>query len=184
MQTTDMPITSIKPYKRNARIIHDSAIDAVAESIKQFGFRQPIVIDNNGVVIVGHTRLLAAKKLKLKTVPVHIADTLTDEQVKAYRIADNSTSDLTDWDIPALEVELETLDVDMTAFGVPAELDSLVIIDDVEKVDPPEYSDKEPVYMWTIRLAGGDIEALRNKVESRARATGQSSEELIKELLQ
>jgi ParB-like chromosome segregation protein Spo0J len=84
---------SITPYERNPRI-NDKAVDAVATSLKEFGFRQPIVVDTGNVIIAGHTRYKAALKLGLQKVPVHIATDLSPEQVKAYRIADNKTGEL------------------------------------------------------------------------------------------
>ncbi|MFM7976958.1 MAG: ParB N-terminal domain-containing protein, partial [Pirellula sp.] len=90
------PIAEIKPYPNNPRI-NDDAVDAVASSIKEFGFRQPIVVDTDGVIICGHTRFKAAQKLGLEKVPIHVATDLTPEQIKAYRIADNKSSELADW---------------------------------------------------------------------------------------
>jgi hypothetical protein len=109
------------PYARNARKIPQSAIDKVAASIQEFGFRQPIVVDKNRVVLAGHTRLLAAKKLGLKKVPVHVASNLTVAQAKAYRLADNRTNNETIWDCELLGLELKELKVDefsleLTAF--------------------------------------------------------------------
>lgn len=100
------PITRPKPYPGNARHMTDRAVDTVAASIRQFGWRQPIVVDVEDVVIVGHTRLLAAQKLELETVPVHIADNLTPAQVRAYRIMDNRAADETSWDLELLEIEM------------------------------------------------------------------------------
>jgi len=88
MLVEQRPISSIRPYENNPRINAD-AVDAVAASIREFGFRQPIVVDEEGVIIVGHTRYLAALKLGLEVVPVHVAVGLTPAQAKAYRIADN-----------------------------------------------------------------------------------------------
>ncbi len=93
------PIDKPIPYARNSRKIPERAIDKVAASIKEFGWRQAIVVDKDGVIICGHTRLLAAKKLGLKQVPVHVADNLTPAQVKAYRLMDNRSHEETDWDI-------------------------------------------------------------------------------------
>jgi len=84
---------SITPYEKNPRL-NDDAVDAVAASIREFGFRQPVVVDAEGVIICGHTRWKAAKKLQLAKVPVHVATDLSPEQVKAYRIADNKTAEL------------------------------------------------------------------------------------------
>ena len=90
-------IEEIKPYENNPRI-NDEAIEYVANSIKEFGFRNPIILDKNNVIICGHTRLLASKELKLKEVPCIIADDLTDEQVKALRLADNKVAEKSMWD--------------------------------------------------------------------------------------
>lgn len=117
MEVKNVSIDSIKPYKNNPRD-NEAGVDAVANSIKEFKWQQPIVVDKDNIIIVGHTRLLAAKKLKLKQVPVVVADSLTPEQVKAYRLADNKTNELTDWDDDLLEEELNSiLDIDMTDFG-------------------------------------------------------------------
>ena len=89
-------LSEIKPYPGNPRV-NDAAVAAVAASIREFGFRQPIVVDEDGVIIVGHTRWKAARKLGLETVPVHVAMGLTPAQVKAYRLADNKTGELSDW---------------------------------------------------------------------------------------
>ena len=101
-------IEDIRPYERNPRI-NDQAVDAVAASLQEFGFRQPIVVDANGVIIAGHTRWKAAKKLGLAKVPVHVAVDLTPGQIKAYRIADNKTGELAEWDLEILPIELNEL---------------------------------------------------------------------------
>src|SRR5207244_12636247 len=87
------PIDTIRPYENNPRV-NDPAVDAVAASIRQFGFRQPIVVDEQGVIVAGHTRYKAALKLGLETVPVHVAKGITPAQLKAYRIADNQSATL------------------------------------------------------------------------------------------
>jgi DNA modification methylase len=97
------------PYVNNARK-NDHAVDAVASSIKNYGFKQPIVIDGHGEVVAGHTRLKAAKKLGLKEVPVIVADDLTPAQVKAYRIADNRVGELAEWDMELLQLELDDIE--------------------------------------------------------------------------
>jgi DNA modification methylase len=113
-------IDDIHPYDRNPRL-NDKAVEAVADSLREFGFRQPIVVDAEGVIIVGHTRWKAAKKLGLAKVPVHVATDLTPEQVKAYRIADNKTGEIAEWDLEILPIELNELreggfDMDVLAF--------------------------------------------------------------------
>ena len=113
------PIDSITPYENNPRL-NDKAVDAVAASLKEFGFRQPIVVDSSGVIIAGHTRFRAAQKLQLAHVPVHVATDLTDEQIKAYRIADNKTGEIAEWNFEILPIELSelaTAGFDMTGFG-------------------------------------------------------------------
>lgn len=113
-------LSQVKPYGGNPRSISKHAVDAVARSIDQFGFRQPIVVDKQGVIVVGHTRWLAAKKLKLAKVPVHVATGLTAAQVRAYRLADNRTGELADWDLELLPVELDALaktSVDLAGVG-------------------------------------------------------------------
>ena len=111
------PIKSIRPYEKNPRR-NDEAVDAVAASIREFGWQQPIVVDKDGVIIAGHTRYKAAKKLKCDTVPVVVADDLTEDQVKAYRLADNKTGELAEWDFSALEEELAGIaEIDMSQFG-------------------------------------------------------------------
>lgn len=92
-----MDVKDLIPYDKNPRK-NKGAVDAVANSIKEFGFKVPIIVDKNNVIITGHTRLKAAKRLKMKEVPVIKADDLTEEQVKAFRIADNKTGELAEWD--------------------------------------------------------------------------------------
>jgi len=101
-------IDRIKPYEKNPRR-NEKAVEAVAKSIEQFGFRQPVVIDAGGVIVVGHTRYKAALKLRLKRVPVHVANDLTPEQARAYRIADNKSAEASEWDVELLPVELGEL---------------------------------------------------------------------------
>lgn len=117
MQVTMRKVSDVKPYEKNPRR-NDGAVDAVAASIKEFGFQQPIVVDKDGVIIAGHTRYKAAKKLKCDTVPVVVADDLTEEQVKAYRLADNKSGELAGWDFAMLQDELAQFDdFDMEQFG-------------------------------------------------------------------
>ena len=107
----------IRPYEKNPRK-NDDAVKYVTESIKQFGFKVPIVIDHNGVIVAGHTRYKAAKKLKMETVPCIVADDLTDEQIKAFRLADNKVAEKAEWDFDLLGEEMDELfNFDMTVFG-------------------------------------------------------------------
>lgn len=111
-------INKITPYARNARQIPPEAVDKVASSIREFSFRQPIVVDGQGVIICGHTRLLAARKLGMREVPVHVADNLTPTQVRAYRLLDNRSHEETTWDSDLLAFEL----VDLKELGLDLEL--------------------------------------------------------------
>src|SRR5262245_60661550 len=111
--------SDIKPYPSNPRL-NDSAVEAVARSLTEFGFRQPIVVDSEGVIVVGHTRWKAAQKLGLDKVPVHVAKELTPAQIKAYRLADNRTNEIADWDFGLLPIELsalQELDFDIGLLG-------------------------------------------------------------------
>ena len=117
MKIIEKNLEELIPYDNNPRNNED-AVDAVAESIKEFGWQQPIVIDPDSVIVAGHTRYLAAKKLQLKTVPVVIATDLTKDQIKAYRLADNRTAELASWDYEKLNLEMMDLKAfDMQAFG-------------------------------------------------------------------
>ena len=112
-----MKTSDLIPYDRNPRK-NDASVDTVAASIKEFGFKVPIVVDSNNVVVTGHTRLKAAKKLKMETVPVIRADDLTDEQVRAFRLADNKAGEASEWDFNELGEELGNIfDLDMSQFG-------------------------------------------------------------------
>lgn len=136
MQVTDRKLSEIRPYEKNPRR-NDDAVQAVVNSIKEFGWQQPIVVDKDGVIIVGHTRYKAAKKLKLKTVPVVVAD-LTEEQARAYRIADNSTGEISTWDYDKLMQELEEIEIDMGQFGLDIESQY------IETTEMPEIKEDEP----------------------------------------
>jgi len=114
-------LSDIIPYENNPRI-NDAAVDAVAASIREFGFRQPVVVDGADVLIVGHTRWKAAQKLGLKEIPVHVATDLTPAQIQAYRIADNEIATIADWDYDLLPLELAELqlaDFDLGLLGFP-----------------------------------------------------------------
>ena len=122
-------VDEIIPYEKNPRI-NDAAVDAVAQSIKEFGFRVPIVLDKNNVIITGHTRLRSAKSIGLTEVPCIIAENLTPEQVQAYRIADNKTGEIAEWNYDLLPIELRDLqekDFDLSLLGFDTdELDRLL----------------------------------------------------------
>ena len=135
MKIVDKPIEWLRPYENNPRN-NEQAVEAVANSIKEFGFKVPIVATIDGEIVNGHTRFKAAKFLKLKTVPVLIADDLTEEQIKAFRLADNKTGELADWDVELLYGELDELTgFDMTMFGFE---DIDFSLDDFEEVEKEE----------------------------------------------
>jgi hypothetical protein len=168
LKVCSWPIAKPIPYARNSRKIPERAIDKVAASIKEFGWRVPIVVDKDGVVICGHTRLLAAKKLGLQHVPVHVADNLTAAQVKAYRLMDNRSHEETDWDLELLGPELEELrglDFDLTLTGFDQhEIDDFLCdpdADDRANIAPPlpEHPVARPGDLWMLgkhRLICGD----------------------------
>lgn len=116
MNIQNLTIDKIKPYKNNPRKISQTAIDMVAKSIKEFGFKNPIIIDKNNVIVCGHTRLLAAQQLKLNDIPVISASDLTDKQIKAFRLIDNKTSEFSEWDNNLLVEELN-FDFDFDEYG-------------------------------------------------------------------
>lgn len=141
MNIIEKKITEIIPYEKNPRK-NDEAVKYVAESIKNFGFKVPIVIDKNNVIVAGHTRYKASKKLGLKVVPCIVADDLTEEQIKAYRLADNKVSELAEWDIELLDEELDgILDINMCDFGFELNFDEEekeVVEDDFDAELPEE----------------------------------------------
>lgn len=123
MKMQMMATSDLIPYVNNPRQ-NDDAVDAVASSIKNFGFKVPIVIDGQNEIVNGHTRLKAAKKLGMEEVPVIVADDLTSEQIKAFRLADNKVAEIAEWDEELLSIELEeldNLDFDMSEFGFEEE---------------------------------------------------------------
>ena len=110
MKIEIVDISTIKPYENNPRKLKDSAIEKVAMSLKEYGFRQPIVVDKDNIIVAGHTRYRASKKLGLKQVPISIIDNLTPEQINAYRIADNRTAEESEWDNELLKMEIKELE--------------------------------------------------------------------------
>lgn len=152
-------VAELKPYKNNPRK-NDKAVDAVAASIKAFGFKQPVVIDDNGEIIAGHTRLKAAKKLGIKTVPCIVADDLTPEQIKAYRLADNKTAELAEWDMELLPLELDDLqEFDMTLFGFELPKGKAEVTEDDYEITVPAEPSTKPGEMYQLgrhRLMCGD----------------------------
>lgn len=132
MEVVNKLLKDIKPYNKNPRR-NDDAVPYVAESIKEFGFKVPIVLDRNNIIVCGHTRYKAAKELKLKSVPCVIADDLTDEQIKAFRLADNKVAEQAEWDFELLDGELlDIFEIDMECFGFDVLEDITEDIEDEE----------------------------------------------------
>lgn len=133
-------LDELKDYENNPRH-NEAAIGKVAESIKQFNFKVPIVIDKDNVIIAGHTRRKAAERLGMQTVPCIVADDLTEEQVKAFRLADNKTSEFAEWDFEKLNeelAELRDIDFDMSAFGFVSPSVDWDDVDDLEEYEEPK----------------------------------------------
>lgn len=139
MKITEFKTDELIPYINNPRN-NDEAVDYVAASIKEFGFRQPIIIDKDKVIVAGHTRLKAAKKLGLETVPCIMADDLSEQQIKAFRLADNKVSEFASWDMDKLMIELEALDdIDMSEYGFDElEKEAEAFLEEVEEDELPE----------------------------------------------
>ena len=152
-----MPVSEVRPYEKNPRK-NAGAVQYVKASIEKFGFRQPIIIDKNRVIVCGHTRLLAAKSLGMADVPCIFADDLTEEQVKAYRLADNKVAEFAEWDTDLLEGELEAIGIDMTQFGFELFSRKEVVEDDFDP-EPPEEPKSRPGQVYRLgrhRLMCGD----------------------------
>ena len=151
MEVSNVSLSELKEYENNPRLINDEAIERVAASIKEFGFKVPIIVDEDNVIIAGHTRKLAAQSVGMDEVPVIIADDLTEEQIKAFRLADNKVSEFSEWDFELLYSEMETLDIDMDLFGFDEELPD-IDIDDVFQEEP------EAPKVNKLKWNGGEIE--------------------------
>lgn len=152
------PLTELKPYEKNPRK-NEAAVEYVAKSIKEFGFRQPIVIDKNGVIVAGHTRYKAAEKLKYNTVPCVVADDLTKQQIKAYRLADNKVAEMAGWDYDLLGEELEELsDFNMFDFGFHAIDDLTLDVNDEDFLQDTEITKDKAPKKITCPHCGEEIE--------------------------
>lgn len=163
MNIIEKPINEVIPYEKNPRI-NDNAVPAVMKSIEEFGFKVPIVIDKKGTIVTGHTRLKAAKKLGMKTVPCIVADDLTPEQIKAFRLADNKVAEAAEWDMGLLTEELDGIvDIDMSDFNFGDITDSPssedVVEDNDENIEIPSEPKTRLGDLWTIgrhKLMCGD----------------------------
>ena len=133
MQVVEKKISELVEYENNPRV-NDNAVEPVAESIKSFGFKQPLVIDRNNVIVCGHTRYQAAIKLGLEKVPCVIADDLTDDEVRAYRIIDNKSGEYALWNDDLLKTELGAIDFDMSGYEFPDFADIPSIADEIKEL--------------------------------------------------
>jgi DNA modification methylase len=169
MQIELRELSSIRLYANNPRV-NDDGVDAVAKSLQEFGWRQPIVVDQYGVIVCGHTRWKAAQKLGLAQVPVHVATDLTPEQIRAYRIADNQTANLSTWNLDLLPLELADLqqaDFDLGLLGFSADELTRIMGDDAsggltdpdDIPAPPDEATTQAGDLWILgnhRLLCGD----------------------------
>lgn len=144
IKVIEKDINELVPYENNARI-NDKAIDIVANSIQEFGFKNPCIIDKNNVLVAGHTRVEACKKLGITKVPCIVADDLTEDQIKAFRIADNSSAQVAEWDMDKLMAELETIDYDMSKYGLAEQMAEIEkIIDENKEVEEDDFDAELP----------------------------------------
>jgi len=178
MKIVDIKVDDLVPYENNPRY-NDNAVDAVAKSIQEFGFKVPCVIDGNNNVITGHTRIKACKQLGIEEVPCVVADDLTEEQIKSFRLVDNRTGELSDWDFYKLEQELSEIVMDMTPFTFEEEesttssntgSNSEISFDDLGNESNLVLTYTHEDYMEVIELISGLSE-------------GRSNENVIMELL-
>lgn len=168
IEITMRKIEELTPYENNPRN-NDMAVDAVAESIKQFGFKNPVIIDKDGVIVAGHTRYKAAKKLGITDIPCISANDLSDEQIKAFRLADNKTAELAEWDEDLLGKEmLGIINIDMSQFGFSVGEDELG-----EEVQDDKYTLKVNIPQYEIT---GDCPELSDMLDSS------KADELIEEI--
>lgn len=156
-----VPTKSIKPYEKNPRK-NNASVDKVMASIREFGFKQPIVVDKNNIIIVGHTRYKAAIKLGINEVPVIVASDLSEDQVKAYRLADNKTAEFSEWNAELLAGELDFLasnNYDMQPFGFEQSKPEIIEDDFDVEAAIPEIAITMPGDLWQLgdhRLLCGD----------------------------
>jgi len=154
-------INSIKPYKKNPRK-NEEAIPYVMESIKQFGFKNPVILDKDNVIVAGHTRIESAKRLGITEIPCIYADDLTDEQIKAFRLADNKVAEIAEWDIDLLDTELDDiLNIDMSDFGFDLDLE-----DEFNEEDLEDERQKEKVNVSIVLNSYSDYEMIKERIEN------------------
>ena len=180
MKVQLMKLADLRPYEGNPRN-NEKAIEAVAESIRQFGWRQPLVVDRDKVIIVGHTRYYAAQSLGCELAPVHVAKDLTDDQARLYRIADNRTAEFSDWDMGKLRTKLAALgdmDINLHALGLTVEKWPELDMPDFEglNVDPDQSSGvRSPMLgigKYRIALTESEEAAFIQAVETYSQEAG------------
>ena len=156
-------IKELKPYKKNAKKHPKEQVERIANSIKEFGFTQPVIVDKNNEVVAGHGRILGAKKAGLKQVPTVCLEELTEEQIKAYRLVDNKLNE-SEWDYSLLDEELENLteDIDMNLFGFEMEEQQ---DDETENKKKVEFEIKEKYEVHIICKDEKQMEQVFNKVK-------------------
>lgn len=157
-------IKDLKPYKKNAKKHNKEQVEQIANSIKEFGFTQPVIVDKNNEVVAGHGRILGAKKAGLKQVPTVMLDELTEEQIKAYRLVDNKLNE-SDWDYGLLDEELENLteDIDMNLFGFDTDISDEEL--EEEKKKKVEFEIKEKYEVHIICKDEKQMEQVYNKTK-------------------
>lgn len=159
-----LPVSEVRPYEKNPRKNAD-AVKFVKASIEQFGFKVPIIIDSNRVIVCGHTRLMAAKSLGMSEVPCIMASDLTDDQIRAFRLADNKVGEFAEWDMDLLGEELDAIadacDIDMGDFGFDPELDPDQLGDSFSLPD----GDKNGICQWTITFAEEQKAFIENAIK-------------------
>lgn len=165
MEIIYKPVSDLIPYENNPRK-NDQAVDYVANSIKEFGFKVPIVIGSDNVIVTGHTRLKAAIKLGLTEVPVIVADDLTEEQINAFRLADNKVAEMADWDFERLDLELESIDFDMEQFGFEFE-EELEMPTDLD-----DYTEKDSVVVSINCGSFKNYESVKERLENLTNEIG------------
>lgn len=164
------------PYDNNPRN-NDEAVDYVAKSIKEFGFKVPCVVSSDGVLITGHTRLKACKKLGIEAVPCIVADDLTEEQVKAFRLADNKVSEIATWEMEKLNIELDNIDIDMSEFGfndMQIQEDDFEPINDEGLENTENFEHKLKLDNITLILTDEEAELFKRKLDEYVQYNGVS----------
>ena len=182
MKIEYIPLSEIKPYENNPRI-NDEAVKYVANSIKEFGFKVPIIIDKDNVIVAGHTRLKAAEILGLKAAPCIRANDLTNEQIKTFRLADNKVSEFSRWDYEKLSLELDEINLDMQDFGFTEYENNEDILNDLYNDDNFKKRDMfSEFYNVTVSLPVEYKADIQNWIKNHE--TGALANYIIKNLLE